>query len=154
MYTIRLFLLFFMQTFLQSGRAFVLDDKIFHNPLVVNSFDTNKLPPEEEKNPEFWRSQARDQLIVNLGKQQLNLNKAKNLIIFLGDGMSFSTVTAARILKGQQKGRTGEDESLSFEKFPHVALSKVRIEDVCFFFFKVIQNIRFANKKQSPVFNP
>lgn len=44
----------------------------------------------------------------------------------LGDGMGMSTVTAARILRGQLDGKTGEETVLSWEAFPHVALSKVR----------------------------
>ncbi len=51
--------------------------------------------------------------------------KAKNVILFIGDGMGISTITAARILEGQQKGQSGEENKLSFEEFPHVALSKV-----------------------------
>jgi alkaline phosphatase len=38
--------------------------------------------------------------------------------------MGLSTVTAARILAGQLRGETGEENRLSFERFPHVALSK------------------------------
>ena len=49
---------------------------------------------------------------------------AKNVILFIGDGMGVSTVTAIRILDGQQKGMQGEENVLSFEKFDHVALSK------------------------------
>ena len=49
---------------------------------------------------------------------------AKNVILFIGDGMGVSTVTAIRILDGQQKGMPGEENVLSFEHFPHVALSK------------------------------
>lgn len=50
--------------------------------------------------------------------------KAKNVILFVGDGMSLTTVTAARILEGQRKGGPGEDNRLSWEDFPHTALSK------------------------------
>lgn len=50
--------------------------------------------------------------------------KAKNVILFVGDGMGVSTLTAARILEGQMQGRTGEENRLSFEGFPYVALSK------------------------------
>lgn len=49
---------------------------------------------------------------------------AKNIILFLGDGMGISTVTAARIFAGQAQGLDGEEYLLSFEHFPHVALSK------------------------------
>ncbi|WP_164115921.1 alkaline phosphatase [Sphingorhabdus sp. Alg239-R122] len=50
--------------------------------------------------------------------------KAKNIILFIGDGMGISTVTAARIYEGQQRGETGEENYLSFERFPNVALVK------------------------------
>lgn len=49
---------------------------------------------------------------------------AKNVILFVGDGMGVATLTAARILEGQRQGRPGEENRLSFETFPHVALSK------------------------------
>ncbi|MFT5704758.1 MAG: alkaline phosphatase [Shewanella sp.] len=49
---------------------------------------------------------------------------AKNIILFVGDGMGVSTVTAARILEGQLKGQTGEENSLSFETLPHLGLAK------------------------------
>ena len=50
--------------------------------------------------------------------------RARNVILFLGDGMGMSTITAARILAGQQEGHPGEEHRLSFEAFPHVALLK------------------------------
>lgn len=53
-----------------------------------------------------------------------NTGRAKNVILFIGDGMGISTVTAARILDGQRKRGSGEENSLSFERFPNVALSK------------------------------
>ena len=48
----------------------------------------------------------------------------RNVVLFVGDGMGVSTVTAARILDGQNRGRSGEENYLSFERFPHVALVK------------------------------
>ncbi len=50
--------------------------------------------------------------------------RAKNVILFVGDGMGVSTVTAARILEGQKRGESGEENLLSFERLPYVALSK------------------------------
>lgn len=50
--------------------------------------------------------------------------RAKNVIVFLGDGMSLTTVAAARILEGQRKGGPGEEHGLSWESFPATALSK------------------------------
>ena len=49
---------------------------------------------------------------------------ARNVILFIGDGMGVSTVTAARIFDGQSLGLSGEEHSLIFETFPHVALVK------------------------------
>ncbi|HEY5849334.1 MAG TPA: alkaline phosphatase [Lysobacter sp.] len=50
--------------------------------------------------------------------------KARNVILFVGDGMSLTTVAAARILDGQRKGGSGEENRLSWERFPATALSK------------------------------
>jgi len=50
--------------------------------------------------------------------------QAKNVILFIGDGMGISTITAARIYDGQKRGESGEENSLSFEKFGNVALVK------------------------------
>lgn len=49
---------------------------------------------------------------------------AKNVIVFIGDGMSLTTVAAARILQGQLEGTPGEHNRLSWEHFPSTALSK------------------------------
>lgn len=49
---------------------------------------------------------------------------AKNVILFVGDGMGISTLTAARILEGQENGQNGEEGYLSFESFPYTALVK------------------------------
>uniref|UniRef100_A0A8C3KTR8 Alkaline phosphatase n=1 Tax=Chrysolophus pictus TaxID=9089 RepID=A0A8C3KTR8_CHRPC len=82
------------------------------------------LVPEREKDPEYWRQQAQETLRDALRLQHLNQNVAKNLILFLGDGMGVSTVTAARILKGQLQHRKGEESLLEMDKFPYVALAK------------------------------
>lgn len=51
-------------------------------------------------------------------------NPAKNVILFVGDGMGVSTVTAGRIFVGQEMGLMGEEHVLSFETFENVALVK------------------------------
>lgn len=58
-----------------------------------------------------------------------NTGKAKNVILFLGDGMGISTVTAGRIYDGQLKGVDGESNSLAFEKLSYSALSKTYSHD-------------------------
>ncbi len=50
--------------------------------------------------------------------------RAKNVILFLGDGMSLTTVAAARIFEGQRNGNPGEENLLSWERFPATAFSK------------------------------
>jgi alkaline phosphatase len=50
--------------------------------------------------------------------------RAKNVIVFVGDGMSLATVAAARILEGQRNGASGEEHGLAWEGFPATALSK------------------------------
>jgi alkaline phosphatase len=49
----------------------------------------------------------------------INNKVAKNVILFIGDGMGPNTVTATRIYKHGESGR------LTFEKFPHMGLLKV-----------------------------
>lgn len=49
---------------------------------------------------------------------------ARNVILFIGDGMGVSTVTAARIFDGQSRGESGEENLLSFERFPRTAMVK------------------------------
>jgi alkaline phosphatase len=54
---------------------------------------------------------------------------AKNVILFIGDGMSIPTITAARIYAGQKRGVDGESYSLTMETLPHMALSKTYSHD-------------------------
>ncbi|XP_072046184.1 alkaline phosphatase-like [Amphiura filiformis] len=78
---------------------------------------------------EHWKKYGRDELQKALKKQELNKNLAKNVIIFIGDGMDLTTVTAARILKGQQKGLAGEEEKIVWETFPYTGLLKTYATD-------------------------
>ncbi|MEM1437162.1 MAG: alkaline phosphatase, partial [Pseudomonadota bacterium] len=54
----------------------------------------------------------------------------RNVVLFLGDGMGISTITAARIHAGQKQGLPGEAYSLAFEKLPNVALIKTYNTDL------------------------
>lgn len=73
--------------------------------------------------PAQWFEQGKN-AVNQRGQINSNGGRAKNVILFVGDGMGISTVTAARILDGQRKRASGEENSLSFERFPNVALSK------------------------------
>ncbi|MFC3114005.1 alkaline phosphatase [Cellvibrio fontiphilus] len=79
-------------------------------------------PATEFNTPQFWYESG--QAALAAAKQPVpQTGKAKNVILFVGDGMGISTVTAARILEGQQQARDGESNRLAFEKFPYFALS-------------------------------
>ncbi|GAB1285193.1 Alkaline phosphatase [Apodemus speciosus] len=79
--------------------------------------------PVEEENPAFWNQKAAEALDVAKKLQPIQTS-AKNLIIFLGDGMGVPTVTATRILKGQLTGHLGPETPLAMDHFPYMALSK------------------------------
>ncbi|XP_062869429.1 alkaline phosphatase-like [Trichomycterus rosablanca] len=106
------------------------EDQIVHTMALTSGFllllfITGSLAviPGEEQDPRFWNIKAKQALISALSLKP-NVHRAKNLILFLGDGMGIPTVTAARILKGQLEGKTGEESRLTMEMFPHLALSK------------------------------
>ena len=71
-----------------------------------------------------WNAVAQNELKAALN-QKWNCNKAKNVILFIGDGMGLPTVTAARIYKGQKMGNPGEETKLAWETFPNLGLIKV-----------------------------
>ena len=79
-----------------------------------------------QETAESWYEEGRAVVERNLSYRYPNaeIPIAKNVILFVGDGMGVSTVTAARILEGQLKGNSGEENELFFETFPNVALSK------------------------------
>jgi alkaline phosphatase len=78
--------------------------------------------------PDEWFA-AGQQAVQEAKGLKANLTHATNVILFIGDGMGIATVTASRILEGQLRGESGEENLLSFEKFPYVALSKTYSAD-------------------------
>lgn len=91
--------------------------------LLLAITDSHADPVQET--PDFWLKSGQKSLKTS-ERLHPNRHRAKNVILFVGDGMGISTITAARILEGQSKpgNRGGEENSLSFEQFPHLALSK------------------------------
>jgi alkaline phosphatase len=55
--------------------------------------------------------------------------KARNVIVFIGDGMGVSTLTAARIFAGQAMGRDGESHQTTMDGLAHTALVKTYSHD-------------------------
>ena len=90
---------------------------------IIPQTMTKNFPVKREESADTWR---RDGLkaIEAAKKNKIRKGKTKNIILFVGDGMGISTLTAARILEGQMRGESGEENLLSFERFPNVALSK------------------------------
>lgn len=63
-------------------------------------------------------------------RRQPNVGRAKNVILFVVDGLSVPTVTAARIHEGQLRGEGGEENVLAFERLlPFTAFSKTYTHD-------------------------
>lgn len=89
--------------------------------------------PAPASDATFWYEKGNLE-VVDAKKIKPNNRVAKNVLLFIGDGMGTSTVTAARILEGQQPGiidkskpalgSSGEENLLSFERFPYLAHSK------------------------------
>lgn len=75
------------------------------------------------ESPEQWYADGQATLKAALAMQP-NTRRAKNVILFVGDGMGISTVTATRIFDGQSRGETGEENRLAWEQLPYAALSK------------------------------
>ena len=82
--------------------------------------------PEGTETPAGWFRAGREAAIARGADRA----KARNLILFIGDGMGPTTVAAARILQGQRQGASGEETQLSFERFPALALSKTYNTDL------------------------
>lgn len=72
------------------------------------------------KEQAIWYNKGIEELKIALGIQ-LNMKRAKNVILFMGDGMGPNTITASRIYKYTEEGL------LSWEKFPHMGMLKVSI---------------------------
>lgn len=75
-----------------------------------------------------WFAEAQQTLAARKAVQPIT-SPGKNVILFVADGMDPTTVAAARIFDGQSRGEQGEGNLLSFEQFPHLAMSKTYTTD-------------------------
>lgn len=102
-----------------SAHEVTTTDHSFRNPNAAVEADKN-----------HWYQEAAKGIGERLVRQP-NVGRARNVVLFLGDGMGIPTVTAARIYKGQRLHKTsGEEQQLSWDQFPHVSLSKTYGLDV------------------------
>src|SRR5262245_22199211 len=102
--------------FLKSISVFTLAS------LVVTSFAQTSpapinFPVKRQESAETWLNDGRAAIERAKALKPIK-KKAKNVILFIGDGMGVTTLTAARILEGQLRGESGEENRLSFEEFP------------------------------------
>ncbi|MGH9580088.1 MAG: alkaline phosphatase, partial [Terriglobales bacterium] len=87
--------------------------------LLFLAVTSRATPPQET--PDGWYRQGENSLQVAVDQKPV-MGTARNVILFLGDGMGVTTVTASRILAGQTRGGHGEEHLLEFERFPYLAL--------------------------------
>ncbi|MDG2524473.1 alkaline phosphatase [Stenotrophomonas sp. HITSZ_GD] len=87
---------------------------------AVAPVDVPPIRHPQQETPQWWYRSGAARAAANGAMA----GQAKNVILFLGDGMSLTTVAAARILDGQRKGGPGEENLLSWEQFPATAFSK------------------------------
>lgn len=83
---------------------------------------------QAQESPSYWQQLGQAGVAkAQAARKQRALvpTKARNLILFVGDGMGVSTVVAARIFDGQRRHQTGEENLLAFERFPYTAVAKV-----------------------------
>lgn len=85
-----------------------------------SAIDVASIRHPQDETPQWWFRSGAAAAHANAPRPA----HAKNVIVFLGDGMSIPTIVAARILDGQRKGGSGEENRLSFETFPATALSR------------------------------
>ncbi len=83
-------------------------------------------PLVQHADPYF--TNADDQLRSAL-KRTANTKRARNIILFVGDGMGITTVTASRIYQGQKAKRDGVTNKLVFESLPYSAFSRTYSHD-------------------------
>ncbi|XP_055604367.1 membrane-bound alkaline phosphatase-like [Uranotaenia lowii] len=63
----------------------------------------------EEHDPHYWQHQAHELLFEKKDYTMQKINIAKNIMVFVGSGMSQATITAARTING------GDNETFAFE---------------------------------------
>jgi len=77
----------------------------------------------------FPSSQLAAALIFLLMSSAPTASFGKNVILFVGDGMGLTTTSAARIHEAQRQKQDWQDNTLSFEELPNVALVRPHTVD-------------------------
>ncbi|EDV96436.1 membrane-bound alkaline phosphatase [Drosophila grimshawi] len=98
------------------------DDEEFMHPFLPSSARMSAKHINGEDTQDYWLSASKEHIQEKLNYVR-NTKRAKNIILFLGDGMGLATLAAARNYIG------GEEKKLSFEEFPYTGLSKTYCVD-------------------------
>lgn len=91
------------------------------HPAAAAAIAVPQIRRPQEETAQWWFTAGAAAAHANVGTTP---PRAKNVIVFLGDGMSITTIAAAHILLGQRQGKDGESARLSFENLPYTALSR------------------------------
>tara|TARA_B100000953_G_scaffold106502_1_gene87289 strand:+ start:204 stop:1781 length:1578 start_codon:yes stop_codon:yes gene_type:complete len=75
-----------------------------------------------------YRAEAAAYIQRQVARQRIE-GPAKNLIIFIGDGMGVGTITAGRIFEGEQRGEDGESHVAALDTLPYSAIVKTYSTD-------------------------
>lgn len=100
-------------------------------PVLAQHNAPKEAAPDKERGEQTaadYAAQGQAQLQARLA-MQARTGKAKNLIIFIGDGMGVSTLTAGRIWEGQKAGRDGESNETAIDAMPYSAMVKTYSHD-------------------------
>lgn len=92
-------------------------ESAMHPDFPTKRMHTSKAYTESEFTSDFWLELSK-KFVRQQASAQRNKRVAKNVILFIGDGMGLTTFAAARNLLG------GPEKQLSFEKFPFTGFSK------------------------------
>ncbi|GAB0093476.1 Alkaline phosphatase [Sergentomyia squamirostris] len=92
------------------------------HPRPNKPFVSRGIGNAQERTSDYWLNLGYNHVRDKVNKK-LNTNKAKNIVFFIGDGMSIPTLFATRVALG------GEEKQLSFEKFPYSGLAKTYCVD-------------------------
>jgi len=84
--------------------------------------------PTRQVTADDYRRQGEAELARLKADRSIN-GLARNVIIFIGDGMGVSTLTAARIHQGQRQGLDGESFATAMDSLSHTALVKTYSHD-------------------------
>lgn len=108
---------------------------LFNFVFNLLSISYARMDHHRETSASHWNDLALIDIEQRLVQQQ-NTNQARNVILFLGDGMGMTTVTAGRIRKGQMQNELGEDFQTEMEQLSYTGFSKtcVHICFVCYLF--------------------